>query len=137
MSLTFPFYYAEIESLGTLFYPFVRISLNTIYGWQEFEFLVDTGADVTTLPGSLIPILGIDTKSLKKQQTQGVGGITIETFEFSLPIRIGKDEFPIYASIANTNAEGLPLLLGRKDVFEKRFSLEIDSKKKVTILRKN
>lgn len=137
MSLLFPFVYSEIESLGKLFYPFIRTSLKTIYGWQEFDFLVDTGADVTTLPKTIIPILGLNEKSLKRTKTQGVGGIWIETFETKLPIRLGNDEFPIHISIANTKEESLPFLLGRKDIFEKRYSLEINSKMKVTILNKN
>jgi predicted aspartyl protease len=136
MSLVFPFEYAEIETLGKLFYPFVRVSLKTIYGWQEFDFLVDTGADVTTLPKTILPVLGINEKSLKKQKTQGVGG-WVETFETTFPIRIGSDQFLIHASVTNTEEDGLPFLLGKKDIFEKRFSLEIDSKEKLTILRKN
>ena len=66
MSLIFPFVYAEVESLGQLFYPFVRVSLKTIYNWQEFDFLVDTGADVTTLPKTTLSVLGIDEGSLKR-----------------------------------------------------------------------
>lgn len=137
MSLVFPFEYAEVESLGKLFYPFVRVSLKTIYNWQEFDFLVDTGADVTTLPKSILPVIGINSRSLKKQRTQGVGGIWVETFETILPIRIVRDEFLIHASITNTEEKGLPFLLGKKDIFEKRFSLTIDSKNKVTVLKKN
>lgn len=137
MYLVFAFEYAEVESLGKLFYPFVRVSLKTIYDWQEFDFLVDTGADVTTLPKTILPVLGINEKSLKKQKTQGVGGIWVETLKTIQPIRIGKDEFPIHVSITNTEEEGLPFLLGKKDIFEKRFSLMIDSKNRVTILKKN
>lgn len=137
MSLIFPFVYTEVESLGQLFYPFVRVSIKTIYNWQEFDFLVDTGADVTTLPKTILPVLNIDQKPLKRQKTQGVGGIWVETFEITLPVMIGSDEFLIHASIVNTEEEGLPFLLGRKDIFEKRFNLEIDSKNKVTILKKN
>ena len=137
MSLVFPFEYAEVESFGKLFYPFVRVSVKTIYDWQEFDFLVDTGADVTTLPKTMISVLGINIKLLDKQKTQGVGGIWVETFKTIIPIRIGRDEFSIHVSITNTEEEGLPFLLGKKDIFEKKFSLEIDSKNNVTILKKN
>lgn len=137
MSFVFPFVYAEVENLGTLFYPFVCASLKTTYGWQEFDFLVDTGADVTTLPKAMLLVLGVNTRSLAKQRTQGVGGVWIETFELVVPFRIGGTEFAIHASITDTEEESLPFLLGRKDIFERRFSLVIDSKKKVTILKKN
>jgi len=137
MSLKFPFAYAEVESLGTLFYPFVTLGLKTIYGWQEFDFLVDTGADVTTLPRTVLSVLGINTKDLDRQKTQGVGGVWVETFEVMIPIQVGKDQFVTHASITNTKEVGLPFLLGRKDVFDKRYSLEIDSRNKMTILKKN
>lgn len=137
MSLVFPFVYADVESFGKLFYPFVRVSLKTIYGWQEFDFLVDTGADVTTLPKAMLPVVGVNKNTLKKQKTQGIGGVLVETLKTKLPIRIGDDEFLIHVSITNTEEESLPLLLGKKDIFEKRFSLMIDSKNKVTILKKN
>jgi len=54
MSLEFPFEYADIEGLGRLFYPIIKANLKTINGWQEFEFLVDTGADITTVPSHLL-----------------------------------------------------------------------------------
>lgn len=137
MSLEFPFVYANVESLGKLFYPIIRASVKTAYGWQEFDFLVDTGADVTTLPFSILPILDLGNKPLKKQRTQGVGGIWVETFEIILSIQIGSEELTIRASVVNSKEEALPLLLGKKDIFENKFSLEIDSKKKVTIIKKN
>lgn len=137
MSLVFPFVYAQVESLGILFYPFVRVSLKTIYGWQEFDFLVDTGADVTMLPKNVLSILVIDKDKLLKQKMQGVGGIWIETFRIAIPIRIGSSEFPVHMSIANTEENNLPFLLGKKDILDERFSLIIDSKRKVTILKKN
>lgn len=137
MSLVFPFVYAEVPSLGKLFYPFVRISLSTIYGWQEFDFLVDTGADVTTLPKSMISVLGINLRSLKKQKTQGVGGFWVGTLETEIPLRIGNNELIAHVSFIDTEEENLPFLLGRKDIFEEKFSLEIDSKRRVTILERN
>ena len=52
MSFKFPFTYAQIPGLGLLFYPVVIVNIKTIYGWREFEFLVDTGAAVSVLPHS-------------------------------------------------------------------------------------
>lgn len=41
------------------------------------------------------------------------------------------------ASAVDTKTDSMPLLLGRKDIFESRFNLELDSKHKVTIISKN
>lgn len=137
MSFEFPFEYARIPRLGLLFYPIVRIELKTLVGWQSFEFLVDTGADMTTLPKTVLPSLGIHSSTLSTNRTLGVGGIEVKTWEFQLPVRIGNTEFSIRASTVDVRGDAMPFLLGRKDLFEERFSLTLDSKRKVTILTEN
>jgi len=134
-SLEFPFFYAEVENLGRLFYPIVQIQLKTYLGWQKFDFLVDTGADLTTIPYSFVKQLGINTSKLSKSKTQGVGGITVETWNLKLPIMIGKEIFTIHASVVKGNT--IPPLLSKKDIFDKRYSLTIDSKRNLTIISKN
>lgn len=133
--LEFPFAYAKVEFLGQLFYPLVQVSLKTIFGWKEFDFLVDSGADLTTLPFTTATFLGVNLKKLKKSKTQAVGGFFVPTWDLIIPIKIGKEELEIHASI--TKDKKTPFLLGRKDVFEEKFSLILDSRRKMTILRKN
>lgn len=135
ISLEFPFVYTEVESLGELFYPIIQVRLKTIFGWKEFDFLVDTGADVTTLPETAASFLPVDLKKLKQTTTYGVGGISISTYSLILPIKIGRYEFKIHASIIKD--KNTPFLLGRKDVFDRKFSLIVDSKENKTILRLN
>jgi len=137
MFLKFPFEYAKIEGLGRLFYPIAKLDLKTIYGYREFDFLVDTGADVTTLPVHILPVLGIEKDKCKVSYTFGVGGIKIKTYEFLLPIKFGRLELSITASAVDAGANSMPLLLGRKDIFENRFNLTLDSKQKMVIIKKN
>lgn len=137
MYLKFPFEYAQIRGLGKLFYPIVKLDLKTIYGYREFDFLVDTGADITTLPSHILPAIGIDKNKLKKSVTLGVGGIKVKTYEFKLPIKIGITELIVNATAVDMENNSMPLLLGRKDIFESQFNLLIDSKNKVTVLEKN
>lgn len=136
-SLKFPFEYADIEGLGRLFYPIIRIEIKTAFDWQEFEFLVDTGADITTVPSHLLPVLGLKKSKLRKSSTLGVGGFTVTTWDFRVPIRIGTSELLITASAVDTKDDSVALLLGRKDIFEEKFSLLVDSKRQVTIISKN
>ena len=90
-SLEFPFEYATLGGIGELFYPIVRVELKTIVGWREFEFLVDTGADVTTVPSRLLPVFGFKKSRLRESSTLGVGGFSISTWDFRIPIKIGKE----------------------------------------------
>ena len=137
MFLKFPFEYAEIEGLGRLFYPIARLELKTIYGYKEFNFLVDTGADITTLPIHILPILGIKKADCKISYSFGVGEIKVKTYEFLLPIKFGRLELSITASAVDADKNSMPLLLGRKDIFENRFNLTLDSKRKVLIIKEN
>lgn len=137
MFLKFPFEYAEISGLGKLFYPIVKLELKTIYGYKEFDFLVDTGADVTILPIHILPILGIKKTDCKIGNSLGVGEIKVKTYEFLLPIKFGKLELSIIASAVDAGNNSMPLLLGRKDVFEEKFNLTLDSKQKVVIIKEN
>lgn len=137
MSLKFPFDYANVVGLGRLFYPVVVLDLKTVDGWKKFEFLVDTGADLTTIPLHLLSGLGIRKSKLQTDKTLGVGGIRVKTWEFKMPIRIGEIEIAVTCSAVEDKEGTIPLLLGRKDVFESRFNLLLDSKRKVTVISEN
>jgi len=137
MSLEFPFEYANVEGIGKLFYPIVRLDLQTISGWKPFEFLVDTGADITTVPVSLLPVLGMTTNNLTQSMTFGVGGVAVQTWSFVLHIRLSNISWKIQANAVKTKANGVPLLLGRKDIFESRCNLLLDSKNKLTVINLN
>lgn len=137
MSFEFPYKYAYISGLGRLFYPIVKLELRTTLGWREFEFLVDTGADVTTVPTHLLSVLGMQKSQLATTQTFGVGGILVKTLEFTLFMKLGSKEFSVHASAVDSKNDTLPLLLGKKDVFESKFNLLLDSQKKRTVISEN
>lgn len=137
MSLKFPFEYAEIKGLGRLFYPMVKVQLKTTIGWREFEFLVDTGADITTVPSHLLPVLGLNKTKLAINTTLGVGGISIKTWEFQIPIKLDDKETVIRCSAVEIRDDSMPLLLGRKDIFEEKYNLFLDSQRKLTVISEN
>lgn len=138
MFLEFPFEFVNVEGLGKLFYPLVRVEVDTIFGWKKFDFLVDTGADITTFSSAIVPFLGVDLNKLPKSTVTGVGGIEATVRETPVSVRLGNSVFEIKASITGDAEEkGSVFLLGKKDILEERFSLVLDSKRKVTILKKN
>lgn len=135
MSFEFPFEYVEVEGLGLLFYPIIQLEVKTVFSWKKLDFLVDTGADLTTLPSTVLPLLGLDLKKLPKSSTFGVGGIEVAVRETTIFLKLGADEFAVKTAI--TEGDGNTFLLGKKDVFEKRFSLKLDAVRKVTTLERN
>lgn len=136
-SLGFPFEYDRVEGIGKLFYPMVRLPVLTINGWIKLKFLVDTGADITTVPEHLLPILGVNKDKLSTSWARGVGGILVKTWETKLRFMFGLEELNVATSVVDTKDRFTPLLLGRKDIFEEKFSLLLDSKHKKTVIYKN
>ncbi len=109
--------------------------MKTLWGWQWFDFIVDTGADITTLPSFSFGLFGLQKKDLRRTVTQGVGGIEIDTWATQIPVQIADEQFRIHAVI--TGDGNTPFLLGKKDVFDSRFSLLIDTKSQRTVLMRN
>jgi len=84
-----------------------------------------------------LPVLGLRKKNLVVNSTMGVGGISVKSWEFHIPVKIGRKIIKIYCSAVETQADSMPLLLGKKDIFEEKYSLVVDSKRKVTVLKEN
>lgn len=115
----------------------VTIQIRTVAGWLKMKFLLDTGADFTTLPDTVLPIVGVNRHILPKIHTIGVGGMTVPAWRFSLPVRIGSEDIVIPANAVETRGKFSPSLLGKKGVFETRFSLTLDSKNQITRIWRN
>lgn len=101
---------------------------------MEFEFIVDTGADLTTIPHYMADRLGIDLRKAKKSQSQGIGGYLLNTWVVEIPIYIQGDEYQIRTAV--TSDDKTPFLLGRMDLLDIRFNWNFDSKNKKTIFER-
>lgn len=134
-SIEFPFEYIVLPHFGRVFYPFVPVSLKTIdKEWVDFRFIVDTGADLTTLPFFMAEKLGVDLRKCRRGRAEGIGGAVVETWETKILIRLKSFECWIHCSIVED--EQTPFLLGRIDLLEENFSLLFDSKKKRIVFMK-
>lgn len=134
-SFDFKYRYVDIPVLGQIFFPLITLGLKTIdKGIVDFEFIVDTGADMTTLPFFMGERLGLQLKDAQKSQSQGIGGFLLDTWIVKVPIFIRRKEFIVRASITSDNYT--PFLLGRVDLLDKIFSWNFDSKVKKIIFSK-
>lgn len=129
-TIEFPYRYEYLPG-GVFFYPHIPVSLNTIVGWKEFLFIVDTGADYTTLPYRFLRILGIQPKKLTKSTVTGIGGFMATMWLATITIRIGPELFPVRCSIVSDDKT--PLLLGRIDLLDNQMNWYFDSKRKKII----
>ena len=114
--------------LGIIPDPVIPIFVLTKYGYQKFDFLVDTGADCTIMPKSVVGDLDIDLSILPKMQFCGIEGRSITAYIAKITIKITNT--PIEITCALSSNEKSPFILGRKDIFSK-FNISFDNKNKL------
>lgn len=112
----FPYKFARLET-GLVPYPIVPVFLKTPAGMRRFDFIIDTGADFTTLPNYMIKILGLDKNTLVASFAQGIGGNHVRTLEGKINMEFCRKIF--YARCSFTDNDSTPLLLGKIDIFDK------------------
>lgn len=132
MSSNFPYQYGYIDN-RKIPYPLVPVELNTIRGSRSYAFIMDTGADDSTLPHYMMQLLDVDKKSLKQSTAQGVGKILVKTWEGEITITFCSQTFSLPCSF--TDNDKTPLLLGKEGIFD-RFNLIFDNDKQMTVFEK-
>ncbi len=83
---------------------------------------VDSGADFTMLPYRLGLYLGLRASAKSPEKIQGITG-SVPVRQARLTMKLGSHRFPVH--VAWAQEEGVPLLLGRTDVFD-RFQIVFD-----------
>lgn len=112
--------------IGVILDPIIPIAVLTKYGYQKFDFLVDTGADCTIIPKSVAEDLDIDLSDLPKMRFCGIEGKSITAYLTKITIKITNS--PIEVTCALSSNEKSPFILGRKDIFS-NFNISFDNKK--------
>ncbi len=134
-NIIFPFEYETLPEIGKVFFPNIKIGLETINGIVKYNFIVDTGADLTTLPKHMAYRLGVDLKKAKRSVAQGLGGHTVQTWLIKLKLLLSP-QISVFVRASITDENSTPFLLGRADLLDKFFSWNFDCKKKKIIFEK-
>src|SRR3989344_1246487 len=133
--IVFNWEYEEIPGYGRIFRPYVPVQLKTKEAsWKSFDFIVDTGADVTMLPYYMLTLLDIDKNKLEEYEFVGIGGNSVTSWKTTITIKIGTWQLNVRAAFASDNLT--PLLLGRADTLDSNFSWLFDVQQKKIIFRK-
>lgn len=133
--IAFDWEYELVYGLGNIFRPYVPIQLKTKEaGWKHFDFIVDTGADITMLPYYMAEILGVDLEKAQQDEFTGIGGHKVNSWKTTIQIKIVNWEFKIRAAFTSDNLT--PLLLGRVGTLDRKFSWIFDHKRKKIIFRR-
>jgi hypothetical protein len=124
-------YETKIIEEGKLVDPRVTLEILTKKGFLAIKFLVDSGADVTSLP--LYPysqLFEFRKDPKQKVMISGVEGKGIAAYPFKLKMRLGEDVFSVRSYFIESFIDPL---LGRLDLWN-LFSITFDNKNLKTIL---
>ncbi|MBI4365434.1 MAG: retroviral-like aspartic protease family protein [Deltaproteobacteria bacterium] len=102
---------------GTIPEPIIPIRIYTPSGFKSFDFLVDSGADMSVLPKAMASILRINLQHCPTTTTQGVEGYGAKIFRARIVIQLGAWTDTIRCAFVGHDA--IPPLLGRVDVFSR------------------
>ena len=110
-----------MESLfGQIYTPTAKVSFynSSRSNWVTAWLIVDTGADMTTLPKYMAESLNISLeRDCWKDKTNGVGGNEIVyIYKQKIKVRLGDNERTVPISFLNTDR--IPALLGRLGFLE-------------------
>ena len=130
----FPYRFKRID-FGTIPEPLVQVKLQAKYGWQPIWFLVDTGADTTTITVELARILGLNYNSQKKTKLSGIGSQSSYGYPGELTVKLNDEDEALTIRAYFLESDKNLLLLGRIDIF-KHFNILFDNKNQQTVFAK-
>jgi len=127
--MRFPYEKKRIEE-GELVDPRVVLEIKTKIGFLKVKFLVDSGADVSTLPINPYSELFDFKKAFRdKVKIGGVEGNGVAAYPCDLTIGLGEKKFRMRCYLIESKVDPL---LGRLD-FWNLFSINFDNKVRETI----
>jgi hypothetical protein len=121
------------KNLGVLYYPMITAGVKRKSGnlaW--FNFLFDSGADVTMMRAADGEFLGVDVKAGKKMEFGTAGESTVSAYLHETMFRFGKYDVPVRVAFAENDTLRMPLL-GRLDICD-FFNMSLNGRERSTIL---
>lgn len=131
LSIFFEFPYQEVLfDSKIVLYPIVKVKLNTVFGKRLYSFIMDTGADITTVPRYMIEILGIDRKDLTPSTWFGISKQPVQSLIGSIVLELNRFTFSVPCVFTDNNET--PVLLGKGGIFD-RFNIFFDNDHNKTV----
>jgi len=132
--LVIPYQQTLYKHFGNAINPQVRLEVKTIGGYQNMEFLIDSGAVVSALPKLAALDLGANLDNLPRITIEGFAGQKTFAYRGEFVVKIGPDEIvlPVVFS-ENPQASNI---LGRIGFFD-QFNIVFDADdRNITISRR-
>ena len=126
MSIEFPLPQRQ-TTFGLISDPRIPIPVRTLTGYRPFDFLIDTGADISLAPRRVATLVGLDWTALPDAHVRGVGSDTVQARVGTLSMRMEELELTIRRLFVDSPRT--LFILGRADFLD-RFVLTIDPRRR-------
>jgi len=123
----------EWTDIGSVMEPVLQVPVQTLTGFTNAEFILDSGAVISSLPRDWAEKIGRDLALAKRISFKGFGNTVSFAYQSTMTVRLGSDHIDL--PVVFTESEGTRSLLGRKGLFD-QYSILFDHTNNVMEIRK-
>ena len=116
------------KDIGSVFEPIIVLPIRAQGKYHDWEFLLDSGAVISSLPRDWADKMGQDIDKMKRSVFKGFGSTMSFAYQGEMTVLIGEDE--VLLPVVFTENTGTKSLIGRR-VFFQDYSVFFDHKNKV------
>jgi len=118
----------DSELFGRIARPVAEVSLRSkTVPWIQTFMYIDSGADISVIPRQVGEALELNFSRDRVRNIRGIGKGTIPVIMADLEIKVG--EKVLKSQVAWASNEDIPLILGRRDVFD-AFKISFDQRQR-------
>lgn len=114
---SFPYRQNNVIGYGRIIEPLVKLNLKYPSGYRSVDFLVDSGAMISSLPAEVATEMGINLAFLPRQTFRGFGNRTSFAYRGKVQVQLTPSRSLILPVIF-TESSGTKYLLGRYGFFD-------------------
>ena len=119
--------------LGSVVDPVINLSVKTLSGFEKMDFVLDSGAVISSLPREWAEKIGSDLAFAKRISFKGFGNTLSFAYQSDMVVKLNNEN--VQLPIVFTESEGTRALIGRKGFFD-NYSILFDHTEKVMEIRK-
>jgi hypothetical protein len=131
--LRIPLGVRQWTDIGSVMEPVLQVPVQTLLGFENNEFVLDSGAVISSLPRNWAEKIGRDLAFAKRISFKGFGNTLSFAYQSDMVVRLGTENVDL--PVVFTENEGTRSLLGRKGLFD-QYSIFFDHTNKVMEIRK-
>jgi hypothetical protein len=130
---SYPFRSVNMQGLGWVSEPIIDMKLKIGENYEDYEFLVDSGAAVSSMPYEMAEVLDYNLAFMPRLTFRGFGNTTSFAYQGDMVLNVGGQDLSV--PVVFTESKGSKFLLGRKGFFDS-YTIAFNHRNKVIEIAK-